>query len=118
MADKAASNTRVVLSKGAVIDVRVNDPLTVLGATPLCIGHPSHAPDCHDALGADYQTTVPFSTSIRSAKLLPLKSPENTKFPKSLQATGCARSTTWRTSARISAELQGNSLIFGSDRTG
>jgi hypothetical protein len=76
-AGQATANTKLVLSKGAVIDVRVNDPLRALGAITL----PNAAGPLvlleamtprgpleplvmatKDALGIVYQTTIPFST--------------------------------------------------------
>ena len=79
-AGKATANIKLVLPKGAVIDVRVNDPSTVLGATALPKTVAPHlllhtltprglieplVMAGKDATGVDYQTTVPFNSPVR-----------------------------------------------------
>jgi hypothetical protein len=79
-AGKATANVKLVLPKGAVIDVRVNDPSTILGATALPNAVAPHVllhtltprglieplvSAGKNATGVDYQTTVPFSAPVR-----------------------------------------------------
>jgi hypothetical protein len=81
-AGQATANTKLVLAKGAVIDVRVNDPLQVLGAAALpnatgaLVLLEAMTPrgpleplviSAKDTLGTDYQTTIPFNTQTAIA---------------------------------------------------
>jgi hypothetical protein len=78
-AGQATANTKLVLAKGAVIDVRVNDPSQVLGAAALpnatgaLVLLEAMTPrgpleplviNAKDTLGMDLQTTIPFNTQI------------------------------------------------------